>query len=53
MERSLCNDGGRHWSDAVASQRTQRTADHNQTLKRDKEGFFPKALECTELCQAP
>lgn len=43
MRRSLCDDGGRHRSNAPSSRRTPSIAGHNQKLKIHMEGFFPKA----------
>lgn len=52
VKRSLCDDGGRHWSDAAASQRTPRIADHNQKL--NKQGrILPKAIRVSTALPAP
>ena len=37
-----CDEGGRGWSDAAASQGTPKIASHHQKLVRGQEGFYPE-----------
>ena len=43
QERRPCNNRGRDWSGAAASQATARSTSYHQRLERGEEGFVPKA----------